>query len=103
MRQEEFRLCAGRSPGAWPAVLVECQHRRQDSGARSLSLWPELEKVETEVQTYEAFVRLIQELIAINDRIRQMRPVRSIKKTAEAFRREAEEALAFIRNELRLD
>ena len=41
--------------------------------ARSLSLWPELEKVETEVETYQAFVRLTQELIAINDRICQMR------------------------------
>jgi hypothetical protein len=41
--------------------------------ARNLPLGPELEKVETEVETYQAFVRLTQELIAINDRICQMR------------------------------
>jgi hypothetical protein len=102
MRQEEFRLCAEDHPGHGPQYLWNASIGGK-TRARNLSLWPELEKVETEVQTYEAFVRLIQELIAINDRIRQMRPVRSIKKTAEAFRREAEEALAFIRNELRLD
>jgi hypothetical protein len=67
--------------------------------ARNLPLGPELEKVGKEVQTDQAFVRLTQEWMEINDRICQMRPVHSIeneteleelKKTAEAFRREAE-------------
>ena len=51
--------------------------------ARNLPLGPELEKVETEVETYQAFVRLTQELIAINDRICQMRPVRSLENENE--------------------
>jgi len=46
--------------------------------ARNLPLGPELEKVEKEVETYQAFVRLTQELIEINERICQMRPVRSV-------------------------
>jgi hypothetical protein len=46
--------------------------------ARNVPLGPELEKVEKEVETYQAFVRLTQQLIPINDRICQMRPVRSI-------------------------
>jgi hypothetical protein len=46
--------------------------------ARNLPLGPELEKVEKEVETYQAFVRLTQELIEINERICHMRPVRSV-------------------------
>lgn len=51
--------------------------------ARNLPLGPELEKIEKEVDQYHAFVRLSQELIEINDRICQLRPVRSIESEDE--------------------
>jgi len=51
--------------------------------ARNLPLGPELEKVEKEVEQYHAFVRLSQELVEINDRICQLRPVRSIENEDE--------------------
>ena len=47
--------------------------------ARNLPLGPELEKVETEVERYRAFVRLSQELIAVNEQICQLRPARTIE------------------------
>ena len=46
--------------------------------ARSLPLGPELEKVEKEVERYRHFVRLCQQLIEVNDKICQLRPVRTI-------------------------
>jgi len=70
--------------------------------ARNLPLGPELEKVAREVAGYRAFLRLSEELVAVHDRICQLRPARIIedenelarlKKTAEAFRREAEEEI----------
>lgn len=47
--------------------------------ARNLPLGPELEKVEQEVERYQSFVRLSQELIAVNDQICQLRPARAIE------------------------
>ena len=47
--------------------------------ARNLPLGPELEKVEREVDQYREFLRLSQELVEVNDRICQLRPVRSIE------------------------
>ena len=47
--------------------------------ARNLPLGPELEKMEKEVERYHSFVRLSQELVEVNDRICQLRPVRSIE------------------------
>ncbi len=47
--------------------------------ARNLPLGPELEKVQQEVERYQSFVRLSQELIAVNDQICQLRPARTIK------------------------
>jgi len=46
--------------------------------ARNLPLGPELEKVEGEVERYRAFVRLCQQVVEVNDRICQLRPVRTI-------------------------
>ncbi len=46
--------------------------------ARNLPLGPELEKIEKEVERYRAFVRLSQELVQVNDRICQLRPVPSL-------------------------
>ncbi|PYT64861.1 MAG: ISKra4 family transposase [Acidobacteria bacterium] len=71
--------------------------------ARNLPLGPELEKVQQEVERYQSFVRLSQELIAVNDQICQLRPARTIKdeneleqlkkKPAEEFRRETEKEI----------
>src|SRR5438094_4983090 len=47
--------------------------------ARNLPLGPELEKMEKEVERYQSFVRLSQELIAVNDQICQLRPARTIE------------------------
>jgi len=46
--------------------------------ARNLSLGPELEKVEKEVERYRSFVRLCRELVEVNDQICRLRPVRTI-------------------------
>jgi hypothetical protein len=51
--------------------------------ARNLPLGPELEKAEQEVERYHAFVRLSQELVEVNDRICQLRPLRSIENENE--------------------
>lgn len=80
-----FRKC-GRSncacarqdhPGHGPQYLwnVSVGGKTQ---ARNLPLGPELEKVEKEVEQYRVFVRLSEELVEVNDRICQLRPVRSI-------------------------
>jgi len=80
-----FRKC-GRSncacarqdhPGHGPQYLwnVSVDGKTQ---ARNLPIGPELEKVEREVEQYRVFVRLSQELVEVNDRICQLRPVRSI-------------------------
>ena len=47
--------------------------------ARNLPLGPELEKVEKEVQQYRSFVRLCQQLVEVNDKICQLRPVRLVE------------------------
>jgi len=64
-------------------------------------LGPELEKVENEVQRYHTFVQLCEEIVAANDEICGLRPVPVVddesaleqlkKKTAQTFRREADE------------
>jgi Family of unknown function (DUF6152) len=69
-------------PGHGPQYLwnVSIGGRTQ---ARNLPLGPELEKIEKEVDRYHTFVRLSQELIEVNDRICQLRPVRSIENENE--------------------
>ena len=51
--------------------------------ARNLRLGPELEKVEEEVERYQSFLRLCQELVQVNDQICQRRPVRTIPDATE--------------------
>ncbi len=71
--------CARRDhPGHGPQYLwnVSLGGKTQ---ARNLSLGPELEKVEQEVERYHSFVRLCRELVAVNDQICQLRPVRTIE------------------------
>ncbi len=50
---------------------------------RNLRLGPELEKVEQEVERYRSFVRLCHELVEVNDKICQLRPVRAIPDDTE--------------------
>lgn len=68
------------------------------SRARNLRVGPELEKVGQEVETYRAFVRLCAELVEVNERICELRPMRVVddaqelaavkKKIAQAVRQE---------------
>jgi hypothetical protein len=47
--------------------------------ARNLPLGPELEKVEKEVEQHHSFVRLCQQVVEVNDKICQLRPVRLVQ------------------------
>src|SRR5437879_445322 len=47
--------------------------------ARNLPLGPAVERMEKAVERYQSFVRLSQELIAVNDQIWQLRTARTIK------------------------
>jgi uncharacterized protein DUF6788 len=62
------------------------------SRARNLRLGPELEKVGTEVETYRAFVRLCTELVEVNERLCDLRPVRAVEEAT---------ALAALKKKLR--
>ncbi len=53
------------------------------SRAQNLRLGPELEKVGKEVENYRRFLRLCAELVEVNERICQLRPVREVKKEGE--------------------
>ncbi len=53
------------------------------SHARNLKLGPELEKVQTEVINYGTFLRLMQELVDLNEAICVLRPVDPIEDPAE--------------------
>ena len=43
--------------------------------SRNLPVGPELEKVQNEVQQYQTFVHLCQQIVAVNEEICQLRPV----------------------------
>jgi hypothetical protein len=53
------------------------------SHARNLRLGPELEKVGREVAAYRSFVRLCAELVEVNERLCQRRPVREVADARE--------------------
>ncbi len=65
-------------PGHGPQYLWNAS-RGGKTQARNLSLGPELEKVEQEVERYHSFVRLCRELVEVNDQICQLRPVRTME------------------------
>ena len=72
-------VCARKEhPGHGPQYLWNVSISGK-THARNLLLGPELEKVEKEVERYHAFLRLSQELAEVNERICQLRPVRSLK------------------------
>jgi len=80
-----YRRCGKRNcacaqaghPGHGPQYLWNATIGGQ-SRARNLRLGPELEKVGREVDTYRTFVRLCAELVAVNEQLCQLRPVREV-------------------------
>ncbi len=72
-------VCARKDhPGHGPQYLWNVNISGK-THARNLPLGPELEKVEKEVERYRAFLRLSQELVEVNHRICQLRPVRGLE------------------------
>ena len=68
-------VCAQKDhPGHGPQYLWNASVGGKTK-ARNLVLGPELEKVEKEVERYREFDRLCQELVEVNDKICQLRPV----------------------------
>ena len=53
------------------------------SRAANVRLGPEMEKVQQEVENYRRFVGLTKELVEVNEKICQKRPVREIKDEKE--------------------
>jgi hypothetical protein len=53
------------------------------SRAANVRLGPELEKVQQEIENYRRFVKLTKELVEINEKICQQRPVREIRDEQE--------------------
>ncbi len=69
-------------PGHGPiysySVLVDGKTR-----IKNYKLGPELEKLQKEIENYQTFKKLSQELIAVNNRICDLRPVRSVSSKDE--------------------
>jgi len=53
------------------------------SRAANVRLGPELEKVQREIENYRQFVKLTRELVEVNEKISQMRPVPQIDDEGE--------------------
>jgi hypothetical protein len=85
-----YRKCGKRNcacaradhPGHGPQYLWNATIGGQ-SRARNLRLGPELEKVGREVETYRTFVRLCGALVAVNEQLCQLRPVREVVEARE--------------------
>jgi uncharacterized protein YbaP (TraB family) len=56
------------------------------SQAQNLRLGPELEKVERELETYQRFLALCRELVEVNSRICQLRPLGELPEEEELER-----------------
>jgi uncharacterized protein DUF6788 len=67
--------CArGGHPGHGPQYLWNTTQQGK-SQAQNLRLGPELEKVERELASYQRFLALCRDLVAVNSRICQLRPL----------------------------
>ena len=81
-----YRKCGKRNcacarkehPGHGPQYLWNARLGGKTQ-ARNLSLGPELEKVQKEVERYRWFVRLWRELVEVNDQICRLRSVPTIE------------------------
>ena len=69
-------------PGHGPQYLWNTTQKGK-SRAQNLRLGPEVEKVSQELETHDRFVRLCGELVEVNERICQLRPVRAVEDEAE--------------------
>ena len=69
-------------PGHGPQYLWNTTQKGK-SRAQSLRLGPEVEKVAQELETHDRFVGLCGELVDVNERICQLRPVRAVEDEAE--------------------
>lgn len=69
-------------PGHGPQYLWNTTVGGQ-SRAANVRLGPELEKVQQEIENYRRFVGLTRELVEVNEKICQMRPVRAIQDDEE--------------------
>ncbi len=74
-------------PGHGPQYLWHATMEGKNR-ARNLRLGPELEKVHQEVENYRRFVGLCKQLVEVNERICQMRPVRQVEDEQEMERLE---------------
>jgi uncharacterized protein YdcH (DUF465 family) len=75
--------CARREhPGHGPEFLWNTTQGGK-SRAQSLRLGPELEKARRELKNYDRFLRLCNELVAVNEQISRSRPVEQIEDDAE--------------------
>lgn len=75
-------VCAAEEhPGHGPQYLWNATIEGK-SRARNLKLGPELEKVQNEVSNYGSFLRLMHELIELNEAICALRPVEPIEDAA---------------------
>ena len=69
-------------PGHGPQYLWNTTIKGK-SYAKNLRLGPELEKYIKETGNYRSFLKLSEELVQVNERICQLRPVREIKDRTE--------------------
>jgi len=76
--------CACARPGhaGHPRYLWSTTRGRR-SEARTLRVGPELEKFTQEVDNYRVFLELTRELVEVNEKICELRPVREMEDEAE--------------------
>ena len=85
-----FRKCGKRNcacarkahPGHGPQYLWNTTQGGQ-SRAENLHMGPQLEKVEKELENHTMFLRLCRQLVEVNEKICQLRPVQEIKDEKE--------------------
>ena len=75
--------CAGKGhPGHGPQYLWNTTQRGQ-SRAQNLRMGPALEKVRKELAGHKIFLGLCQQLVEVNEKICQLRPVQEVKDEKE--------------------
>lgn len=79
---KENCVCAQPSHGGHPRYLWSTT-RGGRSEARTLRVGAELEKITEEVDNYRVFLELTRELVEINEKICDLRPVRQIEDEQE--------------------
>ena len=75
-------VCAQPGHAGHPRYLWSTTRGRR-SEARTLRVGPELEKFTQEVDNYRVFLELTRELVEVNEKICELRPVRQMQDEAE--------------------